>query len=467
MKCPKCQIENPETKKFCYECGAKLLKICPQCGSEILPADKFCGECGHNLVLPSKPTPKDLSFDEKIRKIQKYLPRGLTEKILAQRDRIEGERKQVTVMFCDMEGFTPLVEKLGPEEAYALLDKVLEILIHKVHDYEGTVNKMTGDGIMALFGAPIALEDAPQRAIRSAHAIHREMVKFTDRLKQEFAKGVEYFDKSLEMSKAADNPLGISSVKSTVTGINYIVQAKIDLALKTSQESLRVAEKVGDVYAQGLAYSSYGLSSYLRGDFDQAESFLLKGLAVLERISQSVWSAWNASWLSWFYMERADYEKTRDYSIRARSILLDNGGFSPSLMNMFTVSCVRSEALSQKRDINVSDLIKLYEKNRLKILEGIMARYIGETFTNMDGKYSHEAESWLRKAIEADNQNGTNWFLAGDYVSYSEMYKRRGKLPEAREHMGKAIEIFKNCGPTGGWKNIRKNWPHFHKKIPS
>jgi len=185
MKCPKCQAENPETKKFCYECGAKLLKICPQCGSEILPGDKFCGECGHQLSLPSKPIPKELSLDEKIRKIQKYLPRGLTEKILAQRDRIEGERKQVTVMFCDMEGFTPLVEKLGPEEGYALLDKVLEILIHKVHDYEGTVNKMTGDGIMALFGAPIALEDAPQRAIRSAHAIHGEMVKFSDRLKQE------------------------------------------------------------------------------------------------------------------------------------------------------------------------------------------------------------------------------------------------------------------------------------------
>ena len=185
MKCPKCHSENPGTKKFCYECGAKLLRACPQCGSEILPADKFCGECGHNLAPPSQPSPKEISFDEKIRKIQKYLPRGLTEKILAQRDRIEGERKQVTVMFTDMEGFTPLVEKLGPEEAYSIMDQVYEILIHKVHDYEGTVNKMTGDGIMALFGAPIALEDAPQRAIRSGHAIHREMVRFSDKLKQE------------------------------------------------------------------------------------------------------------------------------------------------------------------------------------------------------------------------------------------------------------------------------------------
>ena len=88
-------------------------------------------------------------------------------------------------MFCDMEGLYSLSEKLGPEEAYAIMDQVYEILIHKVHDYEGTVNEMTGDGIMALFGAPIALEDAPQRAIRSAMAIHREMTRFSDRMKQE------------------------------------------------------------------------------------------------------------------------------------------------------------------------------------------------------------------------------------------------------------------------------------------
>jgi hypothetical protein len=106
MKCPECQIENPETRKFCRECGAKLILLCPQCSSGNLPGDKFCGECGHNLTLPSEVSPTEPSLDEKIAKIQKYLPKGLTEKILSQREKIEGERKQVTVMFCDMEGFT-------------------------------------------------------------------------------------------------------------------------------------------------------------------------------------------------------------------------------------------------------------------------------------------------------------------------------------------------------------------------
>ena len=185
MQCPKCQFENPIGIKFCGECGAKLERFCPSCNSSSPLNFKFCGECGHNLDLPGDTPHKDLSFDEKLTKIQKYLPKGLTEKILSQKDRIEGERKQVTVMFCDMEGFTRLTEKLGPDNAYTIMDQIYEILIHKVHDFDGTVNEMTGDGIMALYGAPIALEDAPQRAIRSSLSIHREMVKFYDELKQE------------------------------------------------------------------------------------------------------------------------------------------------------------------------------------------------------------------------------------------------------------------------------------------
>jgi hypothetical protein len=79
-----------------------------------------------------------------------------------------------------MHGFTPLVERIGAESAFSIMDQIYELLIHKIHDYEGTVNEMTGDGVMALFGAPIAIEDAPQRAIRSAYAIHRALTKFNE-----------------------------------------------------------------------------------------------------------------------------------------------------------------------------------------------------------------------------------------------------------------------------------------------
>jgi hypothetical protein len=173
LKCSKCQFENPEGTKFCGECGAKLEKFCPGCGHFNPPLFKFCGECGQPLNAPAPSESRDLSFDELLEKIQRYPPEGLTQKILSQRDRIEGERKQVTVMFCDMEGFTPLAERLGPEGIYSLMGEVYEILIHKVNDFGGTVNELTGDGIMALFGAPVAHEDHAQRACHAALAIRR------------------------------------------------------------------------------------------------------------------------------------------------------------------------------------------------------------------------------------------------------------------------------------------------------
>ena len=97
----------------------------PELQFSILRRFKFCGECGHNISITSEAKPKELSFDEKLAKIQRYLPKDLTQKILAQRDKIEGERKQVTVMFCDMEGFTSLTEKLGSEEMYSIMDRGL------------------------------------------------------------------------------------------------------------------------------------------------------------------------------------------------------------------------------------------------------------------------------------------------------------------------------------------------------
>ena len=185
MKCPNCGVKNRGGANFCIECGNKLEITCAQCNHLNLPASKFCEKCGFKLIEPSEKSSRELSYDEKLKNIQKYLPEGLREKILSQKDRIEGERKQVTVLFADMEGFTGLIDTLGIEETYTIMDQVYEILIHKVHDYEGVVNEMTGDGIMALFGAPVALEDAPQKAVRSAFGIHREIAKFSDRVQKQ------------------------------------------------------------------------------------------------------------------------------------------------------------------------------------------------------------------------------------------------------------------------------------------
>ena len=159
MKCSKCDFENSAEAIFCGKCGSKIERLCPECKSPNPASHDFCNKCGQTLTAGQQspePISETLSDDDKLAKIQKYLPKGIAEKILAQKGRIDGERKQVTVMFCDLVGFTSMSEKLDPEEIYPIIDKVQEILIHKVHDYEGIVNKMIGDGIMALFGAPIA-----------------------------------------------------------------------------------------------------------------------------------------------------------------------------------------------------------------------------------------------------------------------------------------------------------------------
>ncbi len=185
MPCPKCRFDNREGVKFCEECGAKMEQACPGCGIKVPPGSKFCGECGLSLSA-SAPVPKTpVAPPDPIATLRRYLPTGMAEKILAQKDRIEGEKRQVTVLFCDLAGYTPLTEQLGPEEAYNLMDRVYEILIHSVNNFEGTVNEMTGDGILGLFGAPIALEDAPQRAIRAALAIHWEMARLNEQLVKE------------------------------------------------------------------------------------------------------------------------------------------------------------------------------------------------------------------------------------------------------------------------------------------
>jgi len=178
MKCPKCQFENREGMNFCEECGASLELACPGCGAKIPPGRKFCGVCGHDLRKPAEPTPIDYSQPKS------YTPKFLAEKILTTRSSIEGERKLVTVLFADVANYTSIAEKLDPEEVHQIMDGCFKILMDEIHRYEGTINQFTGDGIMALFGAPIALEDAPQRALSSALAIQKKIAEYNDRDKK-------------------------------------------------------------------------------------------------------------------------------------------------------------------------------------------------------------------------------------------------------------------------------------------
>src|SRR5881409_1226051 len=150
-----CGHENPTGAKFCTECAAPLARRCAACGAEPPPTAKFCPEC----AAPLAAKPQAAALDPRA-----YTPKHLADKILTSRAALEGERKQVTVLFADVKGSMELAERLDPEEWHGIMDRLFHLLADGVHRFEGTVNQYTGDGVMALFVAPIAHEDHAQRA---------------------------------------------------------------------------------------------------------------------------------------------------------------------------------------------------------------------------------------------------------------------------------------------------------------
>ncbi|MGH7852226.1 MAG: adenylate/guanylate cyclase domain-containing protein [Candidatus Binatia bacterium] len=165
MICSHCQTENSLDSAFCDACGSALETLCPHCNGANRPGAKFCKTCGQRLAEPLAPAGATSSQPGPVNAI---VPRYLAEKILASRRFIEGERKQVTVLFADIRGSTSLIEKLDPEEVRRHFDPIIHIMMDAVHQYEGTVNQVLGDGIMALFGAPLAHEDHAVRACYAA-----------------------------------------------------------------------------------------------------------------------------------------------------------------------------------------------------------------------------------------------------------------------------------------------------------
>ena len=184
MKCPKCQFENPEAMQFCGKCGAKLENICLQCNSSNPSEFRFCGKCGQDLAQPQETLAVDYSEP------QSYTPKFLANKILTTRSSIEGERKLVTVLFADVANYTSISEKLDPEEIHQIMDGCFKILMDEIHKYEGTINQFAGDGVMSLFGAPVAHEDHAQRACHSALSIQTFIGNYGEKVKKDY--GVDF-----------------------------------------------------------------------------------------------------------------------------------------------------------------------------------------------------------------------------------------------------------------------------------
>jgi class 3 adenylate cyclase/tetratricopeptide (TPR) repeat protein len=179
MHCPLCRHENRQEARFCEACGSALARTCPVCGNLARPQAAFCDHCGTPLTGQT-PAPTSSALAPRPQTPQVYTPTHLAEMILTSRSGLEGERKQVTVLFADLKASLELLADRDPEEARQILDSVVERMIAAVHRYEGTVNQVMGDGIMALFGAPIAHEDHAVRACYAALRMQESVKQYAE-----------------------------------------------------------------------------------------------------------------------------------------------------------------------------------------------------------------------------------------------------------------------------------------------
>jgi len=252
MHCSACRHDNPPQAKFCLECGTRMALTCGRCRAELPPSAKFCLECGERVSAQAAPAPES------------YTPKHLAERILTSKAVLEGERKHVTVVFADLKGSMELLADRDPEEARKILDPVIELMMDAVHRYEGTVNQVMGDGIMALFGAPIAHEDHAVRACYAALRMqdsarrYAESVRRTHGVEIQLRVGMNSGDVVVR-SVGSDLRMDYSAVGQTTHLAARMEQLATPGTIRLTGDTLRLAEgyvevtPLGPIPVKGLA----------------------------------------------------------------------------------------------------------------------------------------------------------------------------------------------------------------------
>ena len=250
MKCPRCQYENPPGSNFCLGCGTSLGATCGACGNDLPAGSRFCNKCG-------TPLSGEFAGQARFASPESYTPEHLAEKILTSKSALEGERKQITVLFADLKGSMELLADRDPEEARKLLDPVLERMMEAVHHYEGTVNQVMGDGIMALFGAPIAHEDHAVRACYAALRMQDEVKRYS--LQTRRTQGVDVqirvglnSGEVVVRSIGSDLHMDYTAVGQTTHLAARMEQFATPGSIRLTAETLRLAEGFVEIRSLGL-----------------------------------------------------------------------------------------------------------------------------------------------------------------------------------------------------------------------
>ena len=271
----------------------------------------------------------------------------------------------------------------------------------------------------------------------------------------EFEKALSHGQRALEINVGANILWGISTIKSQIGAFVYDSQGRIDLGYQTSAEALRIAEESGDIYSKAMAYTCHGISCHCRGFLEEAEEHLSKGIHFCESIYFASWLIIGRMWLGDTCFEMGEYERAKDCFEKAISGL-EQSGLNPSALGFSRIALARASVMNNEVDVDLEALYRSEAHHRLSFYDGLMPRYLGEILLNIDEKRISEAEEWIRKAIEADTRNGMMFALGKDYAAYAELLKRKGDTPKAKEHLGKAVEMYEKCGADGWVERAKK-----------
>jgi tetratricopeptide (TPR) repeat protein len=252
---------------------------------------------------------------------------------------------------------------------------------------------------------------------------------------------------------AANVQWGITAIKCWIALI-YFLQGNIDLAHRNSLEALRIADESGDIWSQAHAYTFHGYSCYGKGNLNEAKEHALKGVDLSEKIKFGIIAELANEFLAEIYFAMREYEASQKHYQKAVGILQDDTS-GPSRINYYKLALLRTN-LMLNTNIDLESMYALYDGIKLQISKSEAQRYIVEILFILDDSFISEAEDWIKRAIEFDKRNGMMFYLARDYVLFSELFKRKGDQSKAKENLTKAIEIFKECGADGWVEKYEK-----------
>ena len=273
-------------------------------------------------------------------------------------------------------------------------------------------------------------------------------------LTSEFKDAHKHLKQCLDFSLLANNQMGIASSKSGIS-VCYQAEGKMNLAHQFAQETMTLAQETGDAFIEGIAYCTYGVSSYYKGLLDEAKTLLLEFASSYEKSASIGWIAWAYARLGSMYIDLREYDDAVN-CFKKQISTSENVSFLPSTIKLFQSGLVRAKVLRHDQDIELTELFAGYQNNKLTLCEGWMARNIGDILLNMDDDHLSDAEVWFQKAIDADTKNGLRWHLATDHAFYADWFKKKGDIQGAKDQLTKAVDLFRECG-ADGWVTRTEN----------